>query len=480
MRATTEEIVMLARLFAVILLLAGLAGCASVAPPSAIPEASQRHSTASGATPAAALTRKWWQDLRDPQLDRLVDMAAERNHEVKAALAAVKQARALAGLAEREALPAGRLEAQAQRTRPAVADVDPYEQGLPRPPARNLVSIDQMVSWEIDLFGRIGTAAAIAERQADMAAADAHAATALVQGEVGRRYVQLRRGQAELALVAEEEEQLRRRRDQIAVRVQGGVADRRQLNAAEAELAKAGAEREVLSAVIAREMAALAVLVGSSPVAPDAQLAELLAANPLPTVPASAVLARPADLLARRPDVASADAALRAALGETVLAERAHLPRISLNLAVGLSAAAGGLGSVGAVRYAAGPLLQWDWLNSGRLAAREAAARAGNERAWHQFEQTVLTALEDSEGALRNWVVARSGFDKAGDIERSLSETARYTMARVTAGLEAPVQYLESDLARLRAARNRVAGQNDALLAYARVQLALAAWQMDQ
>jgi outer membrane protein TolC len=336
-----------------------------------------------------------------------------------------------------------------------------------------------MVSWEIDLFGRIGTAAAIAERQADMAAANAHAAMALVQGEAVRRYVQLRRYQAELALVAEEEQQLRLRRDQIAARVQGGVADRRHLNAADAELAKADAEREVLSVLIAQEKAALAVLVGSSPIAPDAQLAELLHANALPAVPESAVLVRPADLLARRPDVARADAALRAALGETVLAERAHLPRISLNLAAGLSAAAGGLGSTSAVRYAAGPLLQWDWLNSGRLAAREAAARAGDERAWHQFEQTVLAALEDSEGALGNWVAARSGFDKANDIERSLGEAARYAKARATAGLEAPVQYMDADLARVRAARNRVAGQNDALLAYARVQLALAAWQPD-
>lgn len=466
-----------ARLFVVILLLAGLAGCASVAPPSAIPEASQRYSVASAATPAVALSRKWWQDLREPQLDRLVDMATERNHEVKAVLAAVRQARALAGLAEREALPAGRLDAQVQRVRPAVADVDPYEQGLPKPPARNLASIDQRVSWEVDLFGRIGTAAAVAERQADMAAADAHAATAMVQGETVRHYVQLRRYQAERGLLAEEEDQLRRRRDQLAVRVQGGVADRREVYAADAELARAGAEREALSAAIAQEEAALAVLVGSSPMAPDAQLAELLHVNALPAVPETAALAHPADLLARRPDVARADAALRAAAGETVLAERAHLPRISLNLAVGLSAAAGGLGSADALRYASGPLLQWEWLSSGRLAAREAAARAGSERAWHQFEQTVLAALEDSEGALRNWVAARSGFIKTGDSGRSAGEAARYAKARMAAGLEAPVQYLETDLVRLRAARNLVAGQGDALLAYARVQLALAAWQ---
>ena len=78
-------------------------------------------------------------------------------------------------------------------------------------PVRRLATIDQSVSWEQDLFGRIGTSIAIAERQADMAAADAHAAMALVQAEVVRHYVLLRRYQAELAGLQAECEQLQRR-----------------------------------------------------------------------------------------------------------------------------------------------------------------------------------------------------------------------------------------------------------------------------
>jgi outer membrane protein TolC len=472
-----EEVVMRIHLALYVFIATALFGCASVAPPSAIPDAIRRYSTSTAAMQPVAPSRKWWQDLHDPQLNRLVELASERNHELQASMASLRQARAFAGGAEREFLPSGRLESQVRRVQAATADVDPYEQGLPRPPARNLASIDQWVSWEIDLFGRIGTAAAVTARQADMAEADVHAATALVQGETVRHYVQLRRFQAEWSLVGEELVQLRSRRHHLAARALGGIADRRQASLAEAEAARAESERELLQAAIEREKATLAVLLGVSPAAVDPALADMLRDGEQVAVPLSISLAPPADLLARRPDVVRADSALRAALGETVLAERAYLPRVSINLVADLSAAAGGLASPGALRYSVGPLLEWDWLSSGRLAAKEAAARAGSDAAWHRFEQTVLAAIEDSDGALRGWVAARSAFDKAGDAEHATGEAASYTRARVTAGLEPPIQFLESDLLRLRATRSRIAGQCDALLAYARVQMALAAWQ---
>ncbi|MDP1165667.1 hypothetical protein, partial [Klebsiella pneumoniae] len=59
------------------------------------------------------------------------------------------------------------------------------------------------------------------------------------------------------------------------------------------------------------------------------------------------------------------------------------------------------LGQAGALREAAGPALSWEWLDAGRIQARAAAARAGQEAALNAFEQTVLTALQDSEIALR-------------------------------------------------------------------------------
>ena len=162
-----------------------------------------------------------------------------------------------------------------------------------------------------------------------------------------------------------------------------------------------------------------------------------------------------------------------------MLADRAHLPRLSLNLSAGLNAPFGALGQASAVRYAVGPALQWDWLDAGRNRARAAAAKAGDEVAWHQLENTVLQALADSESALRGWGAARTAWQHATQAESAAQRAAQHAQKRFDTGLEPPTEALQQQAQWLQARRSAMAQQADALQAYARVQLALAAWQPD-
>jgi NodT family efflux transporter outer membrane factor (OMF) lipoprotein len=473
------------------LLALALTGCASVAPPSAIGPATERHDTALPATTALGLTtgtpsRHWWHALQDEQLNTLVQTAMQHNQDRQAAVAAVRQARALAGLAERNALPQGSLSAQAQAQRPSLAEVDPYNQGLDRPPQQRLGTIAQMVSWEIDLFGRVGTASAVAQRQADAAAATAHSAEALLQAEVVRHYVLLRLYQHDLARLHEESDVLQRRHALLQARERAGLADKREALAAQAQREQALATIAQTQAALHGTRAALAVLAGRAPTTAEADSTwqallapQATASVALPAVPDTSGVVQPTDLLTRRPDVARADAQLRAALGETVLADRAHLPRLSLNLSAGLNAPFGALGQASAVRYAVGPALQWDWLDAGRNRARAAAAKAGDEVAWHQFENTVLQALADSESALRQWGAARTAWQHATQAESAAQRAAQHAQKRFDTGLEPPTEALQHQAQWMQARRSAMAQQADALQAYARVQLALAAWQPD-
>lgn len=464
---------------AVALAAALLAGCASVViPDSHVPArapvlAAVAEAGAATGTPA----REWWRALGDARLDALVAESMAHNRDLRVALAAVNAARALADGAARDAWPAGRLDAQAQAQRPSTAEVDPYRQGLPRPPSLRIAAMGQGLAWEIDLFGRVGTAAAVADRRADSAAADLHAATALLQAEVVRHYTGLRLQQQTLHLLADEAAAREARAAQMRVRVDAGLADRREALAAEGELARVQAERAHSQAAQQVHLAALAVLAGRSPAERDAWRGALLSPAAMPAVPADAAIVQPTDLLARRPDVARADAQLRAALGEAVLAERAHLPRLSLNLTLGLNAPFGNLGDAGALRYAAGPALSWDWLDAGRSKARAAAASAGQEAALHGFEQAVLKALQDSEVAFRQWSAARFSLAEAQRGQALAAQGAAHAQARVEAGLEPPAAALEGTAAHLRAQRSALAAQGDALLAFGQAQLALGAWQ---
>lgn len=463
----------------------GLPGCAAVAPGSQLPALQAR---IAAPLPAAAgrevstdtAGRAWWRDLRDPTLDALVSWAESRNLDVRSALATVREARARATGVQADALPQGSLAVQAQVTRPALAEVDPYRQGLPRPPEQRLLTLGQALSWEIDLFGRTGTAAAIADRDVDAASADYSATQALVQAEVVKRYVALRHAQQAAHLAAQQVAVGERRLDVALARAHAGLADPRDADAARGELAQGRAAQAGWVAQIAAEQAALALLLGESAARPVAVLRALQAPGALPEVPEDATLTVPADLLSRRPDVAQADARLRAGLGQAVLAERAHLPRLSLSATLGAQQPLGQLGRAHAMRYAAGPALQWDWLDSGRRAAHAAAIRAGNERAWAQLEKTVLTALAEGESALRDWQAQWQGWQQAQAARAAADQALNYSRRREAAGLEPASTALAAHQQQLHAAQRQLDQQARALAAHAQVQLALAAWQPPQ
>ncbi len=496
-RALAPRSLVLATALALTLL---FGGCASVVVPlSEVPAAAQRHAAAGApvtAAPLATPASAWWQALHDPQLDALVAWAEAGNHELQAALAAVQAARALTQAAQRDALPQGRLDAQASSQRPSLIEVDPYSQGLPRPPVQNVATLGQGLAWEIDLFGRVGTASAVAERRADGARADLHAATALLQAEVVQHYTQLRLQQQRLQALELLAQTLQQREGLLQARVQAGLADRREALAASGERVQLQAERAQAAAAEQVHRAALAVLAGRTPqaagqpaaTAQDQRWQALLAApalrgaanagaSLLPAVPSDTPWLQAGELLARRPDVARADAELRASLGEAVLAGRAHLPRLSLNLAVALNAPFGALGQSSALRHAAGPQLSWDWLDAGRTQAREAAARAGGQAAWHRFEQTVLRALQDSEQALQQWTAAQLAWQQAQQAQALAEQARAHAQARSDAGLETPVAALAQAAQAQQAQLQAVQAQAQALLAWGQLQLALGAWQ---
>lgn len=459
-----------------------LGGCASVAPVSQLPALQARHHTRLPAAPAAASTRAaraWWQELQDPLLDRLLVQAQTRNLDLKAALASVQEAHSLAGLARREGLPQGGLDLSAQVSRPSRPEVDPYSQGQPRVPEQRLVGLSQSLSWELDLFGRVGTAQAVAERELDLAQADLHGAHALLQAELVQRYTQLRAAQQGDLLAGQQLALAQTKLAQLEARSAAGLADAREQRAAEAELAQRRAANGAMAAQIRQQLAAIALLCGEAPAALDAggSLAGLREPQALPALPEQQSLQVPEDLLQRLPQVARADAALRASLGQQVLAERAHLPRLSLAATIGLNEDASRLGKSGALRYAAGPALQWDWLDAGRRQAREAAAKAGSERAWAQFEQSVLQALADGESALRGWQARYLGWQEAQQALRAAAEAARYAAQRQALGLEPPLSAIGSESQRLAAEQTNTEQQALALQAYVQVQLALGAWR---
>ncbi len=458
-----------------------LGGCASVAPPEQLPRLAARHDLS---LPAAADFQKatvphraWWEELQDPQLNQLLTEAQAGSLRIQGALAAVQEARAIAGIASRAGQPQGSLGLSRVTSRASQPEVDPYRLGFPRPPEQQLFQLTQVFGWELDLFGRVDTARAVAERELDASQADLRGSQALLQADVVNRYIELRATQQAIGVIDEQIALEDAARQRVADRVSAGLMDSRELNGVDARLVHLKAERGTLHHQVKQTLSAIAVLCGRTPADFGRMAPGLATPQPLPAVPQQSMLQLSDDWLGRLPHVARADAVLRASLGQEVLAQRAHLPRLSLGATLGLNESAARLGRASAVRYSAGPTLQWDWLDAGRIAAREAAANAGSERAWADFEQAVLQSLGDADSALRTWQAQYEEWQSAQQALSTMDRTFRYTRARQQLGLEPSVATLQSDAHRLQAQRTLHTRHARALQAYVNVQLALGTWQ---
>src|SRR3954454_23751683 len=103
------------------------------------------------AVSADALVRgNWWSVFHDVQLDELEREAAQSNQDLKAAIARVTQARALARSAKAEFFPSLSFDPSASRTRysETTLNTEPHHLG-------NDIRVPLDLSYELDLWGRV-------------------------------------------------------------------------------------------------------------------------------------------------------------------------------------------------------------------------------------------------------------------------------------------------------------------------------------
>lgn len=355
-----------------------------------------------GATVPAAFTEapntpgepvaEFWRGFGDAELDALIAQAIAANHDLRIATARVAEARALAQGSEGLGRPSLDATAGANRMRER-GDNDQAR-------SVNTFSAGLATKWEIDLFGRIASEQRVATATLAATEAQQRAVQVSVAAEVARNYFELRGLQEQLRVVRLDLGTQREALKLVQARLDAGRATALDTERAKAFVEGTAASVPALETALARTRMRLAVLVGASPSALDARLAEQ---KPLPGLPATALgaIGSPETLIARRPDVAAAEAQLRAAEARTGSARAALYPSLTLSGTLGLNAGRiGDLGDSASFAYNLGASLLWSLIDNGQRRSQVAAADARRDTALAQFDQTVLTALEETEGAL--------------------------------------------------------------------------------
>jgi NodT family efflux transporter outer membrane factor (OMF) lipoprotein len=349
--------------------------------------------TPEGAQTGQVTPKAWWQDFRDPVLDKLIETAQARNLDLKLAESRVLEARALRKGARAELFPQITGAAQAERSRQRVtgANAAPTQ-------TSNTFGLSLGASWEADLFGRLRSEARAANADLQASEADRDAMRLTLLAEVARTYMEFRLYQAQAVLAVKNADAQAGTVRITKARFDQGMGSRLDVERTSAQLAQTRA-----TVPQAREQAEtarhqLVLLLATTP----EELARIIPdEGPLPDADALTVLAEPTQVIALRPDVHAAERRLLAATERVNAAEAMRYPQITLSGLLGVeSDKVGELFNPGTRVWSAGAALLQPLLDFGRIRAGIDAADARQEQAYLSYELTVRTALQEAQTAI--------------------------------------------------------------------------------
>jgi multidrug efflux system outer membrane protein len=338
----------------------------------------------------------WWEDFHDPQLAGLIEQAFARSTTARLAYARIVEARAVRAQTRASTLPTGGISGNVteQGTRAlwgASVNQPGYTNGF----------IGFSPAWEVDLFGRL----AKIRRQADLvdetATLDFYGTRLALAADVASNLYQARYLAAQLA---DAHDTLRIAQDLARSGALGeahGLTSTQDAAQLDADAASAEALVAQLAANLQIAKRSLLILTGD-PIALTTSLPITPALDAPPPVPDAA----PGLLLARRPDVLSAEVALQSAALKVRIDRLALFPRFTISANAGLSATTSSpaalifAGGTGVWSAAAGLMLPI--LDRTALMANLRISQAQGEEAVIGYETAVQTAYGEAENALTN------------------------------------------------------------------------------
>ncbi|HEY4276129.1 MAG TPA: efflux transporter outer membrane subunit [Rhizomicrobium sp.] len=368
-----------------------LYGCEStpvpLLPPGDVPSAFEQSGTANA---PVWPSQDWWQGFGDPQLTALMDQARTGNLDIAQATARLRQADARARQAGAALLPSLGLNANVNTLYGQTGGTSQRETDY---------GAALGASYELDFWGKNRDTADSAGFARDASAAERATVALTVTSSVASTYFQLLALRERLAVAKANLKSSEEILGIVQRRVKAGYAANSELTQ---QMAAIAADKAGLPALEQQELearTALAMLLGEPP-EDFAVAGENLNALNAPAV-------RPgltSDLLKRRPDIAGAEANLKAAHADLAAARVAFLPDITLTANGGLAypalaAAIDTLPGTGLAANAAASLAQVIF-DGGKLRAKTDETKAREDELLAAYRAAVIAAFSDVENAL--------------------------------------------------------------------------------
>ncbi len=359
-------------------------------------------------TAPVADTVRWWQTLRDPGLNRMVDRAIAYNPDLEIALTRLQAVRTQQIVVIGSMLPT----AEASAGTAAGTGSDLVKGRVPQAldsgtNTRGLDNVNRVAgfdaAWEFDIWGKYRRLLEAVQDDAQAIAQVRNAALITVIGDVARNYVNLRGLQLRLQIAQSAVEAAQKTAELAQARFDRGLTNELDVTLAKRELSSVKAQVPLLNAAVADAESRLALLVGtfSADIRP-----QLRAFHGLPHVPSKLKPGAPAELLRRRPDIQQAERQLAAATARIGVATAQLFPTVFATAGIGLQG--GDVSGASTARpitsiWSAGPGAYWPLLDFGRLDAQISIQELAAHENLVNYKKAILTAVEEVDSAVKQY-----------------------------------------------------------------------------
>ncbi len=417
----------------------------------------QAHGQEPESTPPIA----FWKTLGDTTLERLVGEVVKSNHDVVAAEARLRGARAARTQTALDFAPTVYATASYTRQRFASASFPGSVGGVTAFPDQTVWDAGLQLSWELDLFGRIRKSTQGRNALVGAAEEDVRDLQVLLASELAVNYFELRGEQDRLRVARRSAENQQHTLDVTMQRLEAGRGNEFDSERARTQLNSTLAAIPALEASVSAVEHRIAVLVGHE----IAGLGQEGAGDDhpvLPALPDSIVVPNPDVVVQRRPDVRSAERQLAAGNAFLGAAKAEYLPRITVGGAAGyVGASLDALSNSNTPRYAIGPVISLP-LNVGRVKAGVDQARAQEAEADANYRKTALQAREEIATSVVAYTKARQSLDYLEAAAKASERAAALARLRFDEGASDLLQVLDAERTMLAAQDRLVAGRTAA------------------
>lgn len=339
------------------------------------------HEVSADAAAAGAIDAQWWQAFGNKELDALITTAQAQSLDMAAAVARVRAAEAQARVSAAGRWPMLAASAGAGR-----------DGSLKHGDHSTSYALGLNASYEVDFWGRQGAQAASGLAALQARRFDRDTVRLTVQANVARQWLQTVALREQLAIAKRNLQNAQDVLSFIEAQARNGAATA--LALAQQRALVAGQQRSLaaLQQQVEDSRLVLATLLGQNDLAVDTDSLAAVAPPPLPDA------GLPADLLVRRPDIASAEAGLAEADANIHVARAALLPQFTLS--TDLTSKGDTLRTLtDNPLYALAANLSAPLFNGGRLRAQHEVTLANREALLADYRKAVIDAVADVEHA---------------------------------------------------------------------------------